>query len=541
MVVPLARSTSGRLIIGRDAGTISGVGGFHLPRRVLHAGHVASLVVALSTIGTLTAAYSTWLHVTNPTIVALSFLFVVLLVAAASTLWVAVATSLFAFVCFNFFFLPPVGTFIIADPQNWVALFTLLAVSIVASHLSAQARGRAMEATARRDELARLFDLTRDILLTTETQDAMALVAHYIARRFGFERVTICLPVQDGWALHHSGEHGLEIDRARLDNTLAAAGVRLEFDAHERAYAGHTRIEARDGTAVWIVPLRIGSRPLGLLALAGGEVAPGTRDAIAGVTAVAIERTGLLEQRKEAEIVRRSAELKSALLASLGHDLKTPLTAVTVAANNLNASWLTDEQRREQTGIVLSELARLSRLFQDIVDMAKIETNAVASEPEWVQPSEIVDAAARQVEPALARHRVEITPKAEKMFVRVDPRLTSAALAHLLENAAQYSPPHSTISVHVDVSLDEMRIAVRDQGAGIPAEDLDLVFERFYRGAAVRHHTYGTGMGLAITRGLLAAEGGRVWAENHPQGGALFTIAVPTESRTAVALGGQQL
>jgi K+-sensing histidine kinase KdpD len=111
----------------------------------------------------------------------------------------------------------------------------------------------------------------------------------------------------------------------------------------------------------------------------------------------------------------------------------------------------------------------------------------------------------------------------------------------LLENAARYSPPESTISVQVDVSSDEMHIAVRDQGAGIPSEDLDHVFERFYRGAAVRQHTYGTGMGLAITRGLLAVEGGRVWAENHPQGGAVFTIAVPTESRTAVALEGQEL
>ena len=143
------------------------------------------------------------------------------------------------------------------------------------------------------------------------------------------------------------------------------------------------------------MPLRVGTRPIGLLALEGEELEPGTRDAIAGVTAIAIERTQLLEERKEAEVVRRGAELKSALLASLGHDLKTPLTAVTVAANNLNASWLTPDQRREQAEIVRMELGRLNRLFQDIVDMARIETNAVAAEPEWVQPAEIVEAAAR--------------------------------------------------------------------------------------------------------------------------------------------------
>ena len=178
----------------------------------------------------------------------------------------------------------------------------------------------------------------------------------------------------------------MQFDTGVLDRCLAAARARLEFDAHERAYAGHTRLDNPAGDAMWLVPLRVGTRPIGVLALEGNDIEPGTRDAIAGVTAIAIERTQLLEDRKEAEVVRRGAELKSALLASLGHDLKTPLTAVTVAANNLDASWLTDEQRHEQAEIVRTELRRLNRLFQDIVDMAKIETNAVAAEPEWVEP-----------------------------------------------------------------------------------------------------------------------------------------------------------
>jgi two-component system sensor histidine kinase KdpD len=360
-------------------------------RRLPRATEFGALVIALGAIGLVTALFS-WIGVTNPTTVALSFLLVVLVVATLSTRSVAIATSLLAFLCFNFFFLPPVGTWTITDPQNWVALFTLLAVSIVASHLSSQVRRRAQEATQ------------------------------------------------------------------------------------------------------------------------------------------------LLEERKEAEVVRRGAELKSALLASLGHDLKTPLTAVTVAANNLDASWLTEEQRREQAEIVRAELARLNRLFQDILDMARIETNAVAAEPEWVQPAEIVEAATRQVEQVLAAHRLDIDVGTDRTLVRLDPRLTSAALAHLLENASQYSPPGSTITVTASASSEEIHIAVRDQGVGIPSQDLDRVFERFYRGLDARPQRFGTGMGLAITRGLLAAEGGRVWAENHPDGGAIFTIAVPAKSRTAAAL-----
>lgn len=173
--------------------------------------------------------------------------------------------------------------------------------------------------------------------------------------------------------------------------------------------------------------------------------------------------------------------------------------------------------------------------------MARIEAHAVAAEPEWVQPGEIVEAAARQVEHALAKHELEIDSGTEKVLVRVDPRLTSAALAHLLENAGQYSPPGSTITVRATVSSDELHIVVRDRGVGIAPQDLDHLFERFYRGADAWHQRFGTGMGLAITRGLLAAEGARVWAANHPEGGAIFTMAVPAESRAAAALEAESL
>jgi two-component system sensor histidine kinase KdpD len=168
--------------------------------------------------------------------------------------------------------------------------------------------------------------------------------------------------------------------------------------------------------------------------------------------------------------------------------------------------------------------------------MARIETNAVAAEPEWVQPAEIVEAAVHQVERAVARHKLEIHNGTEKAFVRIDPRLTSAALAHLLENAGQYSPPASTITVAAVLSGDELQVSVRDRGVGVAREDLDHLFERFYRGVDARQQRFGTGMGLAIARGLLTAAGGRVWAENHPEGGAIFTLAVPTESRTALAM-----
>ncbi len=354
-----------------------------VPHRVRRTAEIRALLLGVAALSALTVIFVRWLHLTNPTIVSLSFLLVVLVAATMSTRRVAITTSLAASFCFNFFFLEPVGTLRIADPQNLAELFTLMAVSLLASHLSSQVR--------------------------------------------------------------------------------------------------------------------------------------------------------------EAQVLHRAAELKSALLESLSHALKTPLTAVTVAANNLNAQSLTAEERSEQAGIVRAELDRLNRLFADVVDMARIETRAVAAEREWVQPAEIIEAAARQVEPAWDGHHLEIDIGADRSLVHVDPRLTSAALAHVLENAGQYSPAGSTIDVNVVVDTDELRIAVRDRGIGINADEQQRVFERSYRGADAQLQRFGTGLGLTIAQGLVEAEGGRIWAANHPQGGAIVTIAVPAESRAATVVDGEAL
>jgi two-component system, OmpR family, sensor histidine kinase KdpD len=486
---------------------------------------VRDLVLALGAIALVTVGFGR-LEVTNPTIVALTYLLVVLLAAALSVLWVAIVSSVVAVLLLNFFFMPPVRTFTIVDPENWVALLVLLVVSLVASNLSSSVRARAREAIARRDELSRLFDLSRDVLLTTESEDAHLQLARSIARRFELDYVSICLPDRGEWRLHEAGARSLVLQRSDLDAALAAARGTLEFDARERTYGGHRTARSTDGTEVGLVPLRLGGRAIGLLASAGRSIEPGTLDALAGVAAIAVERVQFLEERKAAELDRQSHELKSALLASLGHDLRTPLTAIRLAASNLQAGWLNEEERRAQSDLVLSEVERLSRLFQNILEMARIETNAVTAEREWVVPGDIVDAAVTQVQHALRGHRLEVLAEHDRA-VQVDPRVTSAALAHLIENAAQYSPQGSAIRIDATASAEGLSIVVRDEGPGFADADLPHLFERFYRGREASRHATGAGMGLAITRGLLAAEGGRVWAENRPEGGAQFSIAVP--------------
>jgi two-component system sensor histidine kinase KdpD len=350
------------------------------------------LAIAIAAIAAVTAGFRL-VGVTNATIAAVSYLLLVLMVATASTLWTAVAASVVADISLNYFFMPPVGTWTIADPQNVVAVCAFLVVSVVASDLSTSARERA---------------------------------------------------------------------RAQV---------------------------------------------------------------------------ALLEERKAAELARQSEALKSALLAALAHDLRTPLTAMRVAASNLQASWLADRDRREQSDIILLEVDRLNRLFENILDMARLDAGAVSAERRWVHPSEIIEAARDQVEHVLRGRRLNVTVD-EDSAVRLDPRLTASALAHLLENAGQYAPPDSPVSIGISVANGEMRVAVRDYGPGLTADDLSHVFERFYRGGAAGRRRAGSGMGLAIARGMVAAEGGRISAENCADGGARFTIAIPAETPPAASMAG---
>jgi two-component system sensor histidine kinase KdpD len=278
------------------------------------------------------------------------------------------------------------------------------------------------------------------------------------------------------------------------------------------------------------VPLRVGTKPIGLLAAAGRPIEAGTLDTLGGVVAIAIERAHFLEERKAGELTRQSEALKTALLASVGHDLRTPLTAIRVAATNIQASSLSSDDRLEQSDLILTEVERLTRLFQNILEMARIDAGGIVAETRWAHPSEIVAAARDQVEHTMHDHRVEVKIERDEP-VQLDPRLTATALAHLLENAGQYAPSGSPIQLCATISDDGVVIQVRDHGPGIAPADLPHLFERFYRGDAAKTRAAGTGMGLWIARGLLAVQRGRIWAENCADGGAQFTIAVPASRR----------
>jgi two-component system sensor histidine kinase KdpD len=269
--------------------------------------------------------------------------------------------------------------------------------------------------------------------------------------------------------------------------------------------------------------------PLGTLAIAAPE--NWLALIVFLVVAVIASQLSATAQTRAREATRGA--LASTLLASLSHDLRTPLTAIRVAVGNL-VDTHSDAERRQQADVALRELDRLTHLFDHVLDMARIDAHAVTPERQWVTPADVVDAAMSYAGRSLDAHDLHVDASVDRT-VHIDPRLTSSALAQLLENAARYSPDGSTIEIHAFVRDGEVRISVGDAGPGLQPDDLARLFEPFFRGTAAGATT-GTGMGLAIARGLLAAQRGRTWAENKDGGGARFWIVVPAESRPTAVL-----
>jgi two-component system sensor histidine kinase KdpD len=201
-----------------------------------------------------------------------------------------------------------------------------------------------------------------------------------------------------------------------------------------------------------------------------------------------------------------------------------------VAVENLRTDALPDDERRTQAQLALDEVVRLGRLLRNILDMARIEARAVSVEQEWVTPSDVIDAALSILRPVLDQHEVRIDAEVSSV-VFVDPRLTSGALAQVLDNAAHYSPAGTSIDLCGSVESDGLRLSVRDHGPGLDPSEIDRIFERFFRGRAKVGRVLGTGLGLAIAQGLVAAQGGRVRGENAPGGGARFIVSMPARSR----------
>ncbi len=448
----------------------------------------------------------------NATTAGFVYLIIVLVVATAWGIVEATVASVVAMLCFNYFFLPPVRTLTIADPQNWVALFAFLATSIVASQLSARAKQRTRLAVDRQLEMERLYALSRAILLTEANRTAPKKIAHQIAQIFDLPAVA--LYDRDTGEVHHGGPE----DLPAVDEELREAALRGTLFQNEAARTVVTAV-------------RLGGEPIGSLAVRGSSLSDSALQAISNLVAIGLEKVRGQEAASRAEAARQSEELKSTLLDAIAHEFKTPLTSIKAAASALlSAPAPKPDEQRELVTVVDEEADRLGRLVTEAIQMARIEAGEVQLDKKLRSVAGLVARALQQMKPMTNGREITVEAAEDLPLVKVDAGLIELAIRQLLDNAVKYSPPGSPLSVMARRSESTLIIAVRDRGPGIPERNLARIFEKFYRGPGADRKAIGTGMGLAITRDILRAHDGDVSVKSSPGQGSEFTLTLPFDA-----------
>jgi two-component system sensor histidine kinase KdpD len=498
---------------------VSQLSGSRAKSRLSTSGTGTFALRALAVFGTVAViTYLCWrLLPVNATTAGFVYLIAILVVAARWGFLESLVASVASVLCFNFFFFEPVGTFNIANPENWVALFAFLATSLVASQLSARARQRTQEALDRQREMEKLYALSRAILLIDANASPGRQIADQIRDIFGFSAVAL-YDLQAG-EVHHAGPG----TPAELDECLRRAAV-----------GGTAHSDEVGGTS--ITPIQLGGQTIGSLAIQGGVLSVAAVQALANLVAIALEKVRGQEAANRAEAARQSEELKSTLLDSLAHEFKTPLTSIKAAATALLSTPLEGAaEQRELVSIVNEEVDRLASLVTEATEMARIEAGELRLNTGVHSAGELIGNALEQMKAATEGRKITVSVADDLPPILVDPELMELVLRHLLDNAVKYSPPASPVAVRAERSARGVMIGVADQGPGIPERERSRVFEKFYRSPSTRQHVLGTGMGLAIAREIVSAHGGEVGIENVPGGGSRFWITIPKAREEKIA------
>jgi two-component system, OmpR family, sensor histidine kinase KdpD len=465
-----------------------------------------------------------WIGVEN---VDLVFLTAVVGVAVRFGLWPSLLASVASALCYNFFFLPPIYTFTIADPHNIAAfaLFTLVAVLV--SHVAARARVQAVTAQARVRTVESLHSFSRKLSGAGTLDDVLWATAYQTALMLKV-RVVLLLPDQGTIAVKAGYPPEDTLDEA----DLAAATWSWE---HDRA-AGRGS-DTLPGAKRLFLPMHTGRGPIGVIGIdsdkPGPLLTPEQRrllDALMDQGALAIERVQLVEDMDRIERTAETERLRTALLTSISHDLKTPLASVLGSAGTLRdlADKLTDSEKVELLATIIDESERLNRFIANLLDMTKLESGAVAPKLSPHDLSEIIGSTLRRAVKILQHHSVQLDLAADVPMVALDAVLFEQVLFNLLDNAAKYAAAGTTIFIRTWRDQSSVALQIIDEGEGIPQDDIEHIFDKFYRVEKTDQVRAGTGLGLAISRGFVEAMHGTIVAANRTdRRGAMFTITLP--------------
>jgi len=466
-------------------------------------------VVSTGTLAAIVAVYFLWVHVNEMT-VAMTLLVVILIAASTSGIRHAIYLSLLSAAAFNFFFLPPVLTFTIGEPRNWVALLAFLVTGIIASQLAERARTEATLSRRRQREAERLYEFSQEMLVTGNVIDLLNKLPRIIATTFGLSGAAVYLREKD--RVYRSSPEFMDITAAELRD---AAFMR-----------DHIRDQAR---SVTLAPILLGTRPIGSVGIAGSGTSPEALDAVCGLAAIAVERSGAMESLAHLEASRESERLRNALLDSVAHELRTPLTSITAAITSLQSNpQLNSAQSAEMMQVIEEEAARLDRLVGQAMEMAELDAHDIKLNLQPHSIRRVIEMALDEVQ--LRDHPVDVRLAESLPEVELDMDRIGKVLHHLLENAAKYSEAQTPIFISAEVSKGRLVTSIADRGIGVDDMERLMIFDKFYRGQGQRYRVQGTGMGLAIAKAIVEAHGGSIEVTSQPGHGSVFSFSLPISS-----------
>jgi two-component system sensor histidine kinase KdpD len=443
----------------------------------------------------------------NATTVGFAYLLWILVIASVWGFFEAAAVSVVATLFFNFYFLPPVGTLTIADPQNWVALFSFLATSLIASRLSTTAKARALEAIERRQDQERLYSFSRAILLTDR------------ATPFPQQLIEKCLEIfnVEGVALYERRSH-------QLYRAGAAFPAEVEAQLSEIMFNGPS-VETKAGHVV--MSLSLGAEPVASMALRGAIMPESLLQGIANLVAIGLERARAQDLSQQIEAARQSEELRTTLIDAMAHEFKTPLTLIKATTTSLLANPNQAlETRTEQLKAADGEAEHLRQLIDDAVELARLDTAHIEVHPEISTLQEILVDVIASMQSEVEDHPVSIQHSQQLPQLAFDKRLMKLAIKQLVDNALKYSPVEKEVQIATRANNGFVNLEITDFGHGIPAQEQSQIFERFYRSPSVKDQIPGSGLGLSIAQSIVKAHNGELTVTSQP-GRTTFRVTLP--------------
>lgn len=450
----------------------------------------------------------------NATTVGFAYLLLILVIASTWGIIEASISSIVATLIYNFYFLPPVGTFTIADPQNWIALFSFLSTALIASRLSVKAERRAIEAIRSQQDLERLYTFSRAILLIGSHESFPRQLITRLADIFGLAAAT--LYERRSNEFYRAGPSDFEgLDEQLRDTALLGTSF--------------SNLQRNRMT----VAVRLGSEPIASLALQGVPMTDSVIQGIANLVAIGLERARAQELAHEVEAARQSEQLRTALIDAMAHELKTPLTSIKAAATSLLASpEHPADSRNELLKIANEEADHLNELIDNAVEMARLDIANIKVQLEPSDIHKIVRDVVASMRNEIDNREFRISDDDSLPTIPIDQRLVKLALKQLIDNALKYSSPHTAVEIRTKRADDALTIDVTDSGTGIPPQEQNKIFERFYRGLSVRQRIPGSGLGLNIASRIARAHNGDLSVRSQP-GETTFRLKLPVDHKEA--------